>query len=140
MLPLLGFLLATNSPAQDFRVVYFPARCLLQHCDPYSESDMLRLYRAEGGESPSVVAGDRVGVTRYIYPPTAFSFTLPFAMLPWRSARVLRTLFSVGTLVVAALLAWELGAAYTSALSGGLCGFLLANCMCSPVSAIHLEL
>ena len=33
---LLGAVLerTATSPLVDFRVVYYPARCLLQHCDP----------------------------------------------------------------------------------------------------------
>jgi hypothetical protein len=51
---LLGISLSTasNSPMQDFRVVYYPARCLLQHGDPYKESEVMRTFLAEGGETP----------------------------------------------------------------------------------------
>ena len=51
VLVLLGTVLSTVSTVAmiDFRAMYYPARCLLQHCDPYSESEVLALARAEGG-------------------------------------------------------------------------------------------
>jgi len=37
---LLGLALehASHEPMVDFRVVYYPARCLVEHGDPYSQS------------------------------------------------------------------------------------------------------
>lgn len=79
---ILGIALEQNSPhaMQDFRVLYNPARCLLQHCDPYNEREVLRLYREEGGDQQSETPVVRVIVTRYIYPPTAFLCTVPFCV------------------------------------------------------------
>jgi hypothetical protein len=126
---LLGFLIVSPTPAtmQDLRVVYYPARCLLQHCDPYRESEVLGVYRAEGGEHAAETAADREIVIRHIYPPTAFSFTAPLAMLPWRVARVIWMMLTAGSLLLASFLAWNLGADYAPILSGALIGFLLAN-------------
>ena len=47
---LLGAVLERTAPAPmlDFRALYYPARCLLQHCDPYNETEVLRVYQAEG--------------------------------------------------------------------------------------------
>ncbi len=41
VLLLLGGAGAKTSGAamQDFKVLYYPARCLLQHCDPYNETE-----------------------------------------------------------------------------------------------------
>src|SRR5580698_8112473 len=80
---------ASREPMVDFRVVFYPARCLTQHCDPYNQSQVLSLYRAEGGDSPSDSEKVRQIVTRYIYLPSAFCFTLPFALLPWGPAHIL---------------------------------------------------
>jgi len=126
---LLGFLLVTSSaiPMGDFKSSYFSARCLIQHCDPYRESEVLRIYQAEGAEPPSESALDRQTATRYVYPPTGFSCTLPLAMLPWGSARILWMLLTTGSLLLAAFLAWNLGAAYAPILCGALLGYLLAN-------------
>jgi len=111
----------------DFRVVYYSARCLIEHCDPYQESELLRTYRAEGGERPSDTADIRQIVTRYIYLPTAFCFTVPFAMLPWGPAHILWMMLTVGSLILASFLVWNLGAEFAPIVSGVLIGFLLAN-------------
>ena len=34
----------------DFKIVYYGARCLLQHRDPYNENQLMSVYLAEGGE------------------------------------------------------------------------------------------
>jgi hypothetical protein len=99
----------------------------MKHCDPYNEGDVLRIYRAAGAEYPLETATARLIATRYIYPPTAFLFTVPFAMLPWGPARVLWMTLTVSSLIFASLLAWSLGANYAPILSGFLIGFLLAN-------------
>jgi hypothetical protein len=111
----------------DFKVLYYPARCLLQHCDPYNESDVLRLYRAEGGDRPSDPQAIREIVTRHIYLPTAFFFTVPFAMLPWGPAHILWIALIIGSFVFASFLIWNLSADYAPVLSGVMIGFLVAN-------------
>ena len=119
---LLGAALEYSSPVAmvDFRVVYYPARCLIQHCDPYNESEVLRISQAEGGNRPSDTAKVRQIVTRYIYLPTAFCFTLPFAMLPWGPAHLLWITLTVGGLIFASFLIWNLGEQYAPDLSGGM--------------------
>jgi hypothetical protein len=117
----------SRAPMLDFRLLYYPARCLIQHGDPYKESDVLRVYRAEGVYSQLDTAKEREMTTRYIYPPTAFCLTVPFAVLPWAPARILWTTLTVGSLILASFLVWNLGANYAPILSGVLIGFLLAN-------------
>jgi hypothetical protein len=111
----------------DFRVVYYPARCLLQHADPYMESEVLRVYRAEGADSPNDSEKVRQIVTRYFYLPTAFSFTIPFAMLPWWLAASVWMTITIGSFLFAAFLIWNLGADLSPVLSGVMVGFFLAN-------------
>lgn len=119
--------LNASAPLLDFRSVYYPARCLLQHGDPYRESDVWRVYQAEGEYGSRDTGKERLMVTRYLYPPSAFILTVPFAVLPWIPAEILWSVFIVGTLVFAALLAWNLGADYAPLLSGTLVALLLAN-------------
>ncbi len=126
---LLGFLFARASPVArlDFKSSYYSARCLIQHCDPYNESEVLRIYQAEGGDRSSDTAAYREDATRYLYPPTAFFFTVPFAMLPWGSAIILWFTLTIGGLIFASFLVYRSGANYAPILSGALIGFLLAN-------------
>jgi hypothetical protein len=91
------------------------------------EGEVLRIYRAEGGDRPSDTAMVRQIATQNVYPPTAFSFTVPFAMLPWGPARMLWMTLTVGSFIFASFLIWNLGANYAPILSGALIGFLLAN-------------
>lgn len=115
------------APMVDFRVLYVPARCLVQQCDPYNQDDVLRVYRADGSYDSSDSAKNRQIVTQYIYPPSAFSISVPFALLPWVPAAVLWTLLTVAGLILASYLVWTLGANYAPILSGCLIGFMLAN-------------
>ena len=118
---------AASAPLLDFRALYYPARCLLQHCDPYNASEVLRVYQAEGVYGSLDTAKQRLMTTRYGYLPTAFSFTIPFAMLPWGPAHILWMALIVGSLIFASYLMWHLGANYAPIISGCLIGFLLAN-------------
>ncbi len=124
----LGAILASTSPIQmvDFRVLYYPARCLVQHCDPYNEGELLRFSAADQGGRPEDVAKARQ-IMRYIYLPTAFSFSVPFALLPWGPAHLLWMALIAGSLIFASFLIWSLGADHAPIISGLLVGFLLAN-------------
>lgn len=117
----------SGAAMQDFKVLYYPARCLLQHCDPYNENAVMAMYRFEGGESPSDTANMLLFATRYIYLPTAFPFTVPFAMLPLGIAQALWMVLTAGSLILAAFLSWDLGADHSPMIAGCLIGFLLAN-------------
>ena len=111
----------------DFKVVYYSAQTLLAHGDPYSEQDVLRVYNAEGRERPTEPVLDREVKTRFFYPPTAFLFTLPFAMLGFGSGAAIWTILLAGGLILAALAAWDLGADVAPIPSGILAGLVLLN-------------
>ena len=126
-----------DSTFEDFDPGYFAARCLIEHCDPYSAVEVQRVYRAQRGEDYRQRDSVREVATRYLYPPTSFVAMIPFALLPWAFARVLWMIVSSGGLLFAALLAWDLAADSAPILSGGFVGFLLANCLvitvlCNP--------
>jgi len=129
MFLLLGLALEYTAPAPlaDFRGLYYPARCLIEHHDPYMQAEVLRIYQAEGGSRPSDTPEVLQIATQSVYPPTAFFFTLPFAMMPWGWAHILWIALTVGSFVFASFLIWNLGADYAPLLSGLLLGFLLAN-------------
>jgi len=116
-----------GAPLEDFKAHYYPARTLIQHGDPYMESEVLRVYRAEGGEHASDTAKMRLVATRFEYPPSVFTFTVPFAMLPWGPAHMVWTAITIGGLIFASFTVWKFGAANSPIVSGALVGFLLAN-------------
>jgi hypothetical protein len=111
----------------DFKVVYYSARCLLQHGDPYSESDVLTLYQAEGRERPNEPTLDRQVKTRFFYPPTAFIFTLPFAFAGFVAGKLIWTILLAGALILAAILVWDISADFAPLVSSALSGLLLMN-------------
>ncbi len=117
----------TRDAFKDFEPSYFAARSLIQGRDPYNQSDVLRVYRREGGEHPNESATAREIATRYLYPPTTLAFMVPFAILPFKIARIVWMLLSTGSFLSAAILAWDLAADYAPILSGAVVAFLLAN-------------
>jgi hypothetical protein len=126
---LLGLALEHTSaePMVDFRVVYYPARCLVEHGDPYNQQQVQALYGAMGGDRPSDSEKVRQIATRSIYLPTAFCLTLPFALLPWGPAHILWLLLTMGGLIFAAFLIWTLAADYAPLAAGALMCLFVAN-------------
>jgi hypothetical protein len=111
----------------DFRVVYYSARCLLAHQDPYSESQLQKTYRDEGGQTPRDTPSIRLMEKQYIYFPSAFPFTIPFALLPFGPAHFLWLGFTAASLIVAAILIWNVASSFAPILSGFLIGLLIAD-------------
>src|SRR5579872_7421110 len=37
----------------DFKAIYFGTRCLIEHRDPYQESELVKVFVSEGGEELS---------------------------------------------------------------------------------------
>jgi len=93
----------------DFKIDYHAARCLIEHCDPYSQSEFEADYRANGWEIP-VSLPARQGALLYINLPAAFVLTVPFALLPWGPAHLLWMTATAGSLILAAFLMWSIGA------------------------------
>ena len=87
---LIGLLLESSSraPMLDFAVVYNPSRCLLQHHDPYNEDEVLGVYQAGKTNGPSIDPVEHPVTRRLLYLPSAFCFTLPFALLAWGTAHI----------------------------------------------------
>ncbi len=111
----------------DFKAHFYTVRCLLQHGDPYKQSDVLQVYQAaEGDHSPESVNA-RPTITRYPYLPTVFLVTTPFGMLPFGPAHLLWMAANAGGLILASFLIWHIGAKWAPLLSGGLICFMLAN-------------
>lgn len=126
----LGSVFEIHTPALggDFRASYYSARCFIHRgCDPYSETDVFRMNRAQ--EDLHLPASDSTHfvVTRYVYLPTAFLFTAPFAVLPVGPAHVLWMTVTAAAIILAAFLMWQSGRNNAPLASGILLAFLLAN-------------
>jgi hypothetical protein len=126
---LVGFGLENAAPVSsvDFRVMYFSARCFLEHCDPYQESNLRNIYHLEGGETPADSPLTRKNETQYIYLPSAFSFTAPFAILPFWPSHVLWLALTAGSFIFAAFLVFDIAAGYAPVLTGSLICVALAD-------------
>lgn len=114
--------------AIGFQGVYYGTRCLLNHCDPYQESELVHQYNVEGRELPSDSIQRRKAVTLYVNMPTTFVFIAPFALLPWASAHMAWIVLLIGGLVFASFLMWRVGAKNSPRVSLALACLLLANC------------
>jgi hypothetical protein len=112
----------------DFNAVYYGARCLLEHHNPYNVSELDGVYRAEGGERSSQTVTAHETVTLFVNLPTTFILLAPFAMLPWGAAHLLWVICTAAGLILAAFLMWNISAQYAPVLAGGLICLVLVNC------------
>jgi hypothetical protein len=125
----LGAALEHSSPfaAMDFKVVYSSARCLVHHCDPYNESELVQSYKqesdAQAAESPKVLST----ISIYVYPANAFAITVPFALLPFAAAHAVWMLLTYASLIFASYLVWDIAAESAPIVSGVLVFLVLAN-------------
>jgi len=129
MFALLGYLGERFLPTSmaDFRGQFYGARCLLQHSDPYSESDMQRVFQAEHQDySASPEALHRI-VTLYVNTPASFLLSSPFALLPWGPSHWLWMIAIASSAMLAAFLMWDLGGDAAPVISGGLIAIFLAG-------------
>jgi len=127
-----GSLLAYDSPGgmTDFRAVYYGARCLIQHRDPYKESEFLRVYQADGGQFPSdptLLRLFRRAMPICINLPTSFFLVAPLALLAWEPAHVLWMILVAGCFILAAFLMWELAGNQAPGVTLFLICIVLAN-------------
>jgi len=138
-----GLFIGKTSPngIGDFKGVYYAARCMLQHSDPYREGEPLRLYEAEQGRLSPASDTLRQALVLTVYLPTTFVFVAPFAMLSLGSAHLLWVVVTAGSLILAAFLMWNLGANYAPVISGALICVVLANsevlfAFCNPAGIV----
>jgi hypothetical protein len=121
---------ANPAPMSDFKAVYYGARCVLDHSNPYEDGEILRRYEADGGKFPSdpiLAQSARRAIVVCINLPTALFLVAPLALLSWGAAHVLWMIMMAGSLMLAAFLMWDLGAGYAPVLAGALIAFVLAN-------------
>ena len=114
----------------DFKIVYFGARCVVQHRDPYNQNELLRVYLAEGGASaPGAAQGYRTQmiVASQIYLPSAAFLIAPFGLLPWPAAYTLWILLTIVGITAAAALMWSVANQHAPGPAFYLTAFLLFN-------------
>ena len=92
----------------DFKAVYYGARCLIHHRDPYNPAEFERVYLAEGGtippDTPARMLMFRHAIFACINLPTAMLLLLPFAVLPWKLAYLLWMALIAASLTLAVFL------------------------------------
>jgi len=111
----------------DFKSVYYGTKSLLQRHDPYINSELNSVYRADGGDRLPEGIQESPVLGPYINIPTTSIFVAPFALLPWETAHLLWTIVTADSLILAAFLMWNLGARHAPHLSLFLICFLLVN-------------
>ncbi len=115
-------------PLNDFRTAWFSGVCLLETgCHPFREADIELLYDRLQVDQPPVPPRDRTVITRNIYLPTAFAFTAPLALIPFKAALVLWGSLIAASFLLAAFLMWKGSASHAPLLSAALLSFCLAN-------------
>lgn len=118
--------------ANDFGAVYYGARCVLQHKDPYDPATALHEFEADGGKfaakDPKQEKSDLSVISEEVYPPTALLLVSPLARLRWPLLQTVWLTLIAGLLVLAAFLMWDL-AAQSPAVAGWMLGFVLLNCV-----------
>ncbi len=111
----------------DFKGVYYSASCLLHGDDPYKPGEVLRLYRlsaASHSSDPEVV---QQVLAQYFYLPNAFAITAPVALMAFGPAHLVWMALNAASLVLAAVLIWDVSEKYFPLMSAGLIGLLLAT-------------
>jgi hypothetical protein len=115
----------------DFKAVYYGARCLIQHGDPYQADQFMRVYLESEWETQfeHVMSGPlHDAISLCVNLPTTLFLVAPFALLPWGPACWLWTALVAAGLTLAAFLMWKLAASHSSGVSLFLVCILLANC------------
>lgn len=84
------FYLLLDSYQVDFRAFYVAGTSASQHLNPYADNHQY----GERFTDPI----NRIGSSRWVYPPSALFFIAPFARLSYTSARLIFGLFSLASL------------------------------------------
>ena len=90
---------------RDFKQPYASARCVLRHCDPYSETDTRAAFLAAGGVDDDPIVWSPYSA---LYPPFSLAALTPIAAMPYPVAHavwevLIAGLFSAAVLLTAAL-------------------------------------
>lgn len=128
----MGILLvaAVPIPFTDFSAIYYAARCLVQHHDPYQVNQLWAVYQAQGGLIPSdphIYQGLRTLISTCVNFPTTLALVVPLAVLPWKLSLMIWLVLTGSSFVLACCWVWNVGANSAPRAYGLLILFLLAN-------------
>lgn len=121
---------ASAAGTENYRAVYYGARCLIHGSDPYQPAEFLRVYDLESGKSPSDPFMKFLflrAVTVCVNLPTTLFLVAALAALPWGPSHILWLALIAVSLTLAAFLAFDLASAHAPRLSLLLISILLAN-------------
>jgi hypothetical protein len=108
---LISALIALANPQgmSDFKQFYYASRCLIQHHDPYQESQLWAVYKAEVKTVPSDPQ-----VLKWLHEillcpnmPTTLLLIAPLALLPWNAAVSVWMALIAASFLVAGYLVWR---------------------------------
>jgi hypothetical protein len=118
-----------HADLMDVRSAYISSRCFLHDCNPYQQSDLMRVYFASGGKLRADPQGAEIiqFETQNLYLPTSLAAIAPYALLPYELARFLWVLSIAAAYLLAAWLMWSVAADKSPLLSAALLAFYLAN-------------
>jgi hypothetical protein len=113
----------------DFKEFYFAAKCLIEHHDPYQQSQLWALYKRDAGEVPSALGSVLVAAHGHLTPnfPTTFFLVAPLALMPLKFAGVIWFVLSAAAFVLAAFAMWNAGAEFSPPVAGALVFLFLVN-------------
>lgn len=111
----------------DLQGVYYGSQCLLHNCDPYNTGELDAFYKKLGVDDPTESLQRHQVKVLYVNLPTTFLFIAPLSLLPWKAAAIIWVGLITVTLLLATLLMWDIGAAYSTGLSTLIACILLAN-------------
>ncbi|HEY1253309.1 MAG TPA: glycosyltransferase 87 family protein [Terracidiphilus sp.] len=121
---------AQPSFMEDFKAVYYGAKCVFLHTDPYKESGFLGVYLADGGTLPA--APDKAQIFLHAVPvctnlPTSLLIAASFTILPCWLAQLLWLALTGGMFLLAASLISSLTEGYSCRVTLVLLCIVLAN-------------
>ena len=122
---------SSGAGTSSYRAVYYGARCLLQHADPYDPSEFSRIYMAESGALPRDPARRPFflrAVMVCVNLPTTLFLLIPLALVPWGLSHALWLALIAICLTIGAVLAYDLSVKDGSRFPLLLICLLMANC------------
>jgi hypothetical protein len=114
----------------DFKEFYSASRCLIEHHDPYLESNLNAIYQEEtGNRSSSAGEAHWLHETAHVTPnfPTTFLLVAPLAVLPWKLAGTIWMILTAGCFVLGAFLMWNASAGIAPRFAGAMIFLFLVN-------------